>query len=79
MVTIPNDPAHPCDKVFPDAGENQGLTKREWFAGQALTRITANKDFSLKNCGHFAVEAADNTIRELNKDSTNKTEGGKGE
>lgn len=60
MATNPDDPAFPL-------GANLGLTKREWFVGQALNGImnsTLNTDANAR--GAIAEIAADAAITQLN-------------
>lgn len=60
MATNPDDPAFPL-------GVNLGLTKREWFVGQALNGIM-NSTLNLEalSRGEIAEIAADAAITQLN-------------
>ena len=61
-----NEPAFPCAAM--DAVEGtiyqEGLTKREWFAGMALQGLLANPN----GRAEAAVYYADALIKELEKD-----------
>ena len=75
MPTAPTNPNHPAFRNPYEAqsnGDFPGLTKREYFAGQALMGILANQ----MNTGPAAdvqaaeaVEHADALIAALNKDA----------
>ena len=65
MKTNPDAPA------FANATQNPnliGLTKREYFAGQALQGVLA-KGVSANNAAMAAVELADELIGRLNKEN----------
>ena len=51
-----------------------GLTKREYFAAMAMTGILAGADYNLaiENLSEQSVECADNLIKELNEDNSDR-------
>ncbi len=64
-----NQPAFPIVEATLD-GNNvaSGLSKREYYAGQALMGLLANPNpGSIDKCAKMAVEAADLLIVELEK------------
>jgi hypothetical protein len=66
-MTNPNDPAfletfYDGEKIT----EGRGLTKREWFAGMAMTNI-AFRGTSYETCAIDSVGYADALIKELSK------------
>lgn len=68
--TKPTDPVHPVPKQQVVAG---GLTKREYFAAQAMGGILSNDDVyalheSPEHAMRAAVDHADALISELNQD-----------
>lgn len=56
----PNDLAFPWD-------ENQGLTKREYFATMAMQGLAARPDLAYELIPREAIEMADALIEALNK------------
>lgn len=61
-MTNPNDQAFPCDgSVY------TGMTKREYFAAQALPACIS-KSFTSAQAVQSAIECADLLIAELNKE-----------
>lgn len=67
----PNESAYPCPVGHIECKHPTGLTKREWFAGEALKGLLANtgerEDLSLVQIIDKAVVAADMLIEKLNK------------
>ena len=74
------DETHPNQSAFPSTRDTQtwGLTKREYFASQALAGLLANPkiyysdDVDLREMASSAVVAADVLIEELNYQPTEK-------
>lgn len=58
--------AHPNDNRGWITAHSNGLTKREWYAGQALTGLLAHSPPTL-DLAETAVELADRLIKELAK------------
>jgi len=59
---------NPDDKAYPSAN-NDGLTKREYFAAMALQGVLAvqtNNDCDAADCAEYAVYAADKLIKDVN-------------
>jgi hypothetical protein len=63
-ITNPNDTAFPDQHLI-----GQGLTKREFFACQALIALAR---FSPYPSTKTAIKIADELIQELNKNQTNE-------
>lgn len=62
MKTKPNDSIHNSEQ-----GPQDGLTKRECFAGLAMQGLSADNHLDIENAVRIAVELADALIEELNK------------
>lgn len=65
--TNPNQPAFACAS---DAGHQEGLTKREYFAAMALQGVLANPDNHSTNLqlAIVSVAMADDLIKALNNE-----------
>jgi hypothetical protein len=53
-------------QYFPDdknANEEQGMTLRDWFAGQALAGLAANPDFATYDRAEWAYRYADAMLK----------------
>ena len=69
MQTKEHDPAFPQDDYFDEqlTGQIPGLTKREYFAGQALQGLLASPKPLPDGAEDIAVMMADALIKSLNK------------
>lgn len=74
MKTNPNDPAfgyHEIDTRHDTLVIERGLTKREYFIGQAMAGMLANADFlrySVESRSIMYIAEADALIERLNKE-----------
>ena len=69
-MTYPNTPINPIQS---DVDFNRtSITKREYFAAQAMIGLLANNYSILGNIPTEAVEMADKLIEELNKSELNE-------
>lgn len=64
MSTRRTDPDH---DAFPNELVNDGLSKREWFAGMAIVGAAGLLSIGDKRIATRAVELADLLIAELNR------------
>lgn len=74
----PNSPAHPTHgwssvpEVIERMKKQEGLTKREWFAGLAMQGTIAGSqglDITAQQFAEITVKLADALIAELNKEN----------
>jgi hypothetical protein len=62
-------PAFPSDSVNKQFPTNEGMSLRDWFAGQALAGIAANESYSEKQTAEFCFQIADLMIEVRKKDA----------
>ena len=58
-------PAFACPGRNCEDGWQQGMSLRAWLAGQALTGLLANGGVRVSEAPKAAIQAADETIRQL--------------
>ena len=73
-MTKPNDTSGPAFPVFPETGTGhgaafRGLTKREWYAGQAMQGLLVGflLDADSEQIAQAAIKHADALLKELKK------------
>ena len=65
MATDPKQPAFPRPGFTDPAGMQDGMTLRDWFAGQALMGFLANSRCDQTFAGKYAVPSAYNLADDM--------------
>lgn len=67
MKTLGDGPAFPRS-FFTDTSGNDGMSLRQWLAGQALSNLASIENLSPDKAAAWVVEFADATLKELAKE-----------